>query len=247
MLFQLKLRSQVDASRPLPIKKRRPDLKITLMKILANEPLGARFQALFANWDALVNYISAYRTLRKPLQRTIIVLGEPLPNPYRERRECEQNPWQTLEVYYNWAFFLNNELRTQNLWRMRTECVENPWQTLGTKYNRTWRTLGKTLKECVFNPLLYWHTAWKQEFWALVLFEKKVWTHQTGTYGSTSFQAIFLVHLRSKYILEDVFVLHGRHPVHRARISRIFCLFFWRRSFFITFLPEKRHFQFHKV
>ena len=52
MLFQLKLRSQVDASRPLPIKKRRPDLKITLKK-LANEPLGARFWALLANWDAL--------------------------------------------------------------------------------------------------------------------------------------------------------------------------------------------------
>ena len=53
MLFQLKLRSQVGASRPLPIKKRRPDLKTTLKK-LANEPLGARFRALFANWDALL-------------------------------------------------------------------------------------------------------------------------------------------------------------------------------------------------
>ena len=53
MLFQLKLRSQVGASRPLPIKKRRPDLKITLKK-LANEPLGARFRALLANWDALL-------------------------------------------------------------------------------------------------------------------------------------------------------------------------------------------------
>ena len=53
MLFQLRLQSKTGTLRPLPIKKRRPDLKITLKK-LANEPLGARFQALFANWDALL-------------------------------------------------------------------------------------------------------------------------------------------------------------------------------------------------
>ena len=53
MLFQLKLQSNPGTPRPLPIKKRRPDLKITLKK-LANEPLGARFRTLFANWDALL-------------------------------------------------------------------------------------------------------------------------------------------------------------------------------------------------
>ena len=53
MLFQLKLRSKTGTPRPLPIKKRRPDLKITLKK-LANEPLRARFRALFAIWDALM-------------------------------------------------------------------------------------------------------------------------------------------------------------------------------------------------
>ena len=53
MLFQLKLQSNPGTPRPLPIKKRRPDLKLTLKK-LANEPLGARFWALFANWDALM-------------------------------------------------------------------------------------------------------------------------------------------------------------------------------------------------
>ena len=52
MLFQLKLQSKTGTSKPLPIKKRRPDLKITLKKC-ANEPQRARFQALFANWDAL--------------------------------------------------------------------------------------------------------------------------------------------------------------------------------------------------
>ena len=57
MLFQLKLRSQVGAPRPLPIKKRRPDLKITLKK-LANEPLGARFWSLSANWDALMSQVT---------------------------------------------------------------------------------------------------------------------------------------------------------------------------------------------
>ena len=55
MLFQLKLQSKIRTLRPLPIKKRRPDLKITLKK-LANEPLGASFQALFANWDALLDH-----------------------------------------------------------------------------------------------------------------------------------------------------------------------------------------------
>ena len=53
MLFQLKLQSKTGTSKPLSMKKRRPDLKITLKK-LANEPLGARFRALFANWDALI-------------------------------------------------------------------------------------------------------------------------------------------------------------------------------------------------
>ena len=53
MLFQLKLQSKTGTPRPLPIKKRRPDLKITLKK-LANEPWGARFRALFENWDALL-------------------------------------------------------------------------------------------------------------------------------------------------------------------------------------------------
>ena len=53
MLFQLKLQSKIGTSKSLPIKKRRPDLKITLIKC-ANEPHGARFRALFANWDALL-------------------------------------------------------------------------------------------------------------------------------------------------------------------------------------------------
>ena len=53
MLFQLKLQSKIGTLKPIPIKKRRPDLIITLKKC-ANESLGAKFRALSANWDALL-------------------------------------------------------------------------------------------------------------------------------------------------------------------------------------------------
>ena len=53
MLFQLKLQSKIGTPRPLPISKIRPDIKITLKKC-ANEPYGANFRALLANWDTLV-------------------------------------------------------------------------------------------------------------------------------------------------------------------------------------------------
>ena len=53
MLFQLKLQSKIGTSKPLPIKKRRPDLEITLKKCV-NGPLRANFRALLAKWDTLL-------------------------------------------------------------------------------------------------------------------------------------------------------------------------------------------------
>ena len=65
MLFQLKFQSNPGTPRPLPIKKRRPDLKITLKK-LANEPQGARFRALFCklgrpNVNGAMNQIEIHK------------------------------------------------------------------------------------------------------------------------------------------------------------------------------------------
>ena len=64
--FQLKLQMKTGTSRPLPIKKEAIS-KITLKK-LANEPLGARFWSLSANWDALMSQVTQEKNFfKKPV------------------------------------------------------------------------------------------------------------------------------------------------------------------------------------